>query len=178
LNTNGPGIADVTTLLGVSLMLVTGVRVSELVNISCTDIDLDDRAVRILGKGRRERVVYLANERLTAFLGSYLRLRQRLAIGHDVLLFNRRGQPLSAAAMRDRLIKAARAAQIDTRVTPHMLRHTAATQLVEAGVDIRLVQRLLGHASLSTTEIYAHVSDTALKRAVVSADILERTQRG
>jgi integrase/recombinase XerD len=74
--------------------------------------------------------------------------------------------------MRSRLVKAARAAGLSARVTPHMLRHTAATQLIEAGVDIRYIQRLLGHASLSTTEIYTHVSDRALSRVVSKADVL------
>ena len=74
--------------------------------------------------------------------------------------------------MRSRLAKAAREAGLSARVTPHMLRHTAATQLIERGVDIRYIQRLLGHASLTTTEIYTHVSDRALKRVVSDADVL------
>jgi integrase/recombinase XerD len=74
--------------------------------------------------------------------------------------------------MRARLAKAGRDAGLARKVTPHMLRHTAATQLIEAGVDIRYIQRLLGHASLSTTEIYTHVSDRALRRVVSDADVL------
>jgi site-specific recombinase XerD len=77
--------------------------------------------------------------------------------------------------MRSRLLKAGREASLGSRLTPHMLRHTAATQLIEAGVDIRYVQRLLGHASLSTTELYTHVSDHALKRVVSNADVLGRS---
>ena len=76
--------------------------------------------------------------------------------------------------MRSRLAKAASDASLRVKVTPHMLRHTAATQLIEAGVDIRYIQRLLGHASLATTEIYTHVSDRALRRVVSDADVLER----
>jgi integrase/recombinase XerD len=163
-----------TTLLGVSLMVATGVRVSELVSIMCHDIDLAARAVRIVGKGRRERVVYLTNEWLTNLTESYLTTRNALGIEHKQLLFNRRRDPLTAAAMRSRLARAARDASLSLKVTPHMLRHTAATQLIEAGVDIRLIQRLLGHASLGTTEIYTHVSDHALKRMVSDADVLGR----
>jgi integrase/recombinase XerD len=74
--------------------------------------------------------------------------------------------------MRARLVNAARDAGLGIRVTPHMLRHTAATQLIESGVDIRYIQRLLGHASLSTTEIYTHVSDGALRRVVSDADVV------
>ena len=80
--------------------------------------------------------------------------------------------------MRSRLTKAAAAAGVPTRVTPHMLRHTAATQLIEAGVDIRYIQRLLGHASLSTTEIYTHVSDKALGALSRDADVLGRSPQG
>jgi site-specific recombinase XerD len=76
--------------------------------------------------------------------------------------------------MRARLGKAADAAGLNLKITPHMLRHTAATQLMEAGVDIRYIQRLLGHASLATTELYTHVSDGALRRVVTAADTLER----
>jgi integrase/recombinase XerD len=79
--------------------------------------------------------------------------------------------------MRARLAKSARDAGLGARVTPHMLRHTAATQLIEAGVDIRYIQRLLGHASLTRTEIYTHVSDRALRQVVSDADILGRLGR-
>jgi integrase/recombinase XerD len=79
--------------------------------------------------------------------------------------------------MRSRLAKAAAAADLSVHVTPHMLRHTAATQLIEAGVDIRYIQRLLGHASVTTTEIYTHVSDEALRRTVSNADVLGRLGR-
>lgn len=163
-----------TTLLGVALMLATGVRVSELVGIRHANVDVAARTIRIVGKGRRERVVFLTNDWLTDLMRSYLELRLVLEIAHEHLLFNRTLEPLTAAAMRSRLAKVAAAARVNGRVTPHMLRHTAATQLVEAGVDIRFIQRLLGHASLSTTEIYTHVSDLTLKRVLSNADTLGR----
>ncbi len=163
-----------TTLLAVSLMLTTGVRVHEVVGIRTTDIDIWSRSLRLLGKGRREREVYLTNRWLTGLTQSYLVVREQLGISHDRLLFNRHLSPLTPPAMRDRLAKAAKEAGLRCRVTPHMLRHSAATQLIEAGVDIRYIQRLLGHASLSTTEIYTHVSNAALKRVVSDADILGR----
>jgi integrase/recombinase XerD len=166
---------DATTLLGVALLVGTGVRVAELVSITCQDIDLAGRGVRIVGKGRRERMVYLTNDWITALTESYLWTRGALGVEHEQLLFNRHRRPLTAAAMRTRLAKTAEDMRLASRVTPHMLRHTAATQLIEAGVDIRLIQRLLGHASLSTTEIYTHVSDRALQQIVSDADILGRT---
>jgi site-specific recombinase XerD len=163
------------TLVAVALMLATGVRVSELVGIRCGDIELDAGSIRILGKGRRERIVYLPNDWLVNLIKLHLDIRRTAGIEHEHLLFNRHLRPLSSAAMRARLRNAARSALIETRLTPHMLRHTAATRLIETGVDIRLIQRLLGHASLSTTEIYAHVSDLALKRVLIDADVLGRT---
>ncbi len=163
---------EATTLLAVILMVATGMRVNEVVGLNCTDIDLPSRSIRLLGKGRRERQVFLPNDRIADLTQAYLRVRASIAGEHSKLLFNLRGDPMTTSAVRLRLSKASRAARLRTHVTPHMLRHTAATQLIEAGVDIRYIQRLLGHASLTTTEIYTHVSDTALKRKLTEADVL------
>jgi integrase/recombinase XerD len=163
-----------TTLLAVALMVATGVRVHEAVGLRWRDVDLHSRSVRVVGKGRRERQVFLPNDWLTGFTRAYRDARSELGIEHPYLLFNAHHAPLTTAAMRSRLRKAASEAGVRDRMTPHMLRHTAATQLIEAGVDIRYIQRLLGHASLSTTEIYTHVSDRALRRVVTKADIVGR----
>jgi site-specific recombinase XerD len=163
-----------TTLLAVSLMVATGVRVHEAVSLKWRDIELHSRSVRVVGKGRRERHVFLPNDWLTGFTRAYLGARSGLGVEHPYLLFNAHCAPLTTAAMRSRLRRVAREAGVRDKVTPHMLRHTAATQLIEAGVDIRYIQRLLGHASLSTTEIYTHVSDRALRRVVSKADIVGR----
>ena len=163
-----------TTLLAVALMVATGVRVQEVVGIACGDVDLPARTMRLLGKGRRERQVFLTNDWITNLTAAYIEARPAFDLQHSSLLFNLHFDPLTPPAMRTRLSKAARAAGLATHVTPHMLRHTAATQLIEAGVDIRYIQRLLGHASLSTTEIYTHVSDSTLKRVVSDADVLGR----
>lgn len=163
-----------TTLLAVALMVATGVRVNESVSIRYQDINLPGRTLRLLGKGRRERQVFLPNDWIAGLTSAYIEARSSLGVEHSRLLFNLRFEPLTPPAMRSRLAKAARSAGLETHVTPHMLRHTAATQLIEAGVDIRYIQRLLGHASLSTTEIYTHVSDRALRRVVSDADVLGR----
>jgi integrase/recombinase XerD len=165
---------ECTTLLAVALMVTTGVRVNEVVSIRCHDIDLPGRSLRIVGKGRRERQVFLTNDWITDLTCRYLKTRTTLGLEHPQLFFNSRFEPLTPQAMRSRLAKAARGAGLQVKVTPHMLRHSAATQLIEAGVDIRYIQRLLGHASLTTTEIYTHVSDRALRRVVSDADILEK----
>lgn len=163
---------EATTLLAVALMVATGVRVHEVVGIDRRDIDLSNRSLRLLGKGRRERHVFLPNDWIVDLVRAYLKTRAHVGVVHQQLLFNRRRDPLTPPAMRSRLASAARQAGIHGRVTPHMLRHSAATQLIEAGVDIRYIQRLLGHASLTTTEIYTHVSNRALKRVVMEADVL------
>lgn len=165
---------ETTTLLAVALMVATGVRVNESVSIRYQDINLPSRTLRLVGKGRRERQVFLPNDWIADLTSAYIEARSSFGVEHSRLLFNLRFEPLTPPAMRSRLAKAARAAGLETHVTPHMLRHTAATQLIEAGVDIRYIQRLLGHASLSTTEIYTHVSDHALHRVVADADILGR----
>lgn len=163
-----------TTLLAVSLMIATGVRVHEAVSLKWRDVDLHGRSARVVGKGRRERHVFLPNDWLTGFTRAYLAARSELGVEHPYLLFNVHHAALTTAAMRSRLRRVAREAGVRDKVTPHMLRHTAATQLIEAGVDIRYIQRLLGHASLSTTEIYTHVSDRALRRVVSKADVVGR----
>ena len=163
-----------TTLLAVGLMIATGVRVGELVGISCSDLDIPSGTVRVTGKGRRERTVYLPGQWISRLCHVHIATRSELASNHQLLLFNRAGDPLSPAAMRTRLTVAARKAGLRRHITPHMLRHSAATQLLESGVDIRYVQQLLGHASITTTEIYTHVTDHALRRMISNADVLER----
>jgi integrase/recombinase XerD len=155
-------------------MLATGVRVNEVTGIRCIDIDLPSRSLRVLGKGQRERIVFLPNEWIAAFTSAYLAVHTSLRLPQQQLLFNDCHRPLTPDAMRSRLAKASVSAGLRIHVTPHMLRHTAATQLIEAGVDIRFIQRLLGHASLTTTEIYTHVSDRALRQIVTETDVLTR----
>lgn len=167
-----------TNLVAVIVMVATGIRVGELTALRCADVDAATGRLKILGKGRRERVVYLPNEWSRELLASYLQLRATLRPPHDALFFNRSGEPLSTAAFRSRLRTAAASCGLENGVTPHMLRHTAATQLIDAGVDIRVVQRLLGHASISTTELYTHVADPTLRRIVAEADVLGRLATG
>jgi site-specific recombinase XerD len=165
---------EATTLLAVTLMLATGLRVSEVASIRCIDLDLADSSLRVRGKGSRERTVFLPDVWIQHLVSAYLDTRASLGVAHQHLLFSRTGRLITPAAIRTRLTKASSDARLQRRVTPHMLRHSAATHLIESGVDIRYVQRLLGHASLSTTEIYTHVSDTALRRVVTEANVLAR----
>ncbi|MDQ7250951.1 tyrosine-type recombinase/integrase [Dongia sedimenti] len=159
-----------TTYLAVLLMISTGVRVSELIGIRLTDVRPQEGIIRINGKGNRERTVYVANPGVRAFLSRYGEMRNANPTPCDRLLMNTRGARLTDQALRVRLKQAAEAAGISRAVTPHMLRHTAATLLLDEGADIRHVQKLLGHSSISTTEIYTHVSDQSLIKALDRAD--------
>lgn len=159
------------TDLGILLMATTGIRVAELVALRLSDIDTLDGQVRVHGKGSRERTVFVTNSDLLGKLKTHAteRLKASNIDGH--LFVNQRGDPLTTAAFRARVRKTCDASKVRRRVTPHMLRHTAATLLLEEGVDIRIVQRLLGHQSISTTEIYTHVADMTLRKALVRADL-------
>lgn len=161
--------------LAVKLMFTTGCRVGELVALRQDDVDMEARTLRVRGKGDRERQVFLTADSVVADLGHLLRLRRMQgATGPDPLLAGLDGQALTTDWVRRHLRRLAQSAGLTRRITPHMLRHSAATSLLEAGVDIRFVQRLLGHRSIATTEIYTHVSDERLKKVVLAADTLGR----
>lgn len=163
------------TLVAVALMLGTGVRVGEVVALRCRDINLDTGSIRVMGKGSLERQVFLAGEWIIGLLNAQLETRCELDVQHECLLFNRHCSTMTTASLRTRVGKELQLAGIDEYITPHVLRHTAATQLIDSGVDIRFVQRLLGHASLTTTEQYTHVADTSLRRVLAQANTLSRS---
>jgi integrase/recombinase XerD len=162
--------ASATTRLAILLLFATGMRVSELAALRIGDLDLATGTIRILGKGSRERQVFLPDDEVSAAIAGYLRDERSRATGDERLLVNHRGRPATAECLRTRITALGRAAQMARRITPHMLRHSAATLLLESGVDMRFVQRLLGHRSISTTELYTYVSDRALKAAVTTAN--------
>ncbi|MCW8914618.1 MAG: tyrosine-type recombinase/integrase [Magnetovibrio sp.] len=159
-----------TLHLAMELMFTTGVRVGELCNIRVDDIDFSEGSIAIRGKGNRERRVYFVDEEMNNFVQSYLKERKRIGTPSALLLVNHWGGPVSPDYIRRHLKTLAQEAGIERPVTPHMLRHSAATELLENGVDIRFVQKLLGHSSISTTEIYTHVSDSSLRSAVKNAN--------
>lgn len=164
--------SDAILRIAVRLMVSTGVRVGELCKLRVEDISPDGASLRVHGKGSRDRVAYIGDKGFGADLRRLVEVR-RAAAGRGAPLFvNRRGQPLRPQSVRMTLRRVATQAGLTRRVTPHMLRHTAATLLIENGVDIRIVQRLLGHSSIATTEIYTHVSDGALRSALERANVL------
>jgi integrase/recombinase XerD len=150
----------------VLLLVSVGLRVGELVQLRPGDFDVDGGALHVRGKGRRERQVFVVDEALRRIIAA---LADRPG---TVLLFAPDGREWSAQAARRWLRDGAAAAGIARRVTPHMLRHTCATLLLEDGVDIRYLQRLLGHENIATTAIYAHVGDAGLRKALAGAGLL------
>lgn len=142
----------------------TGARVSELAVAEYVDLDLNARSLRVLGKGARERVVFLTDDAVKR-IREYLAERRKLFGSLDGPLFvNARGGRLSARGIFGIVDKRSRAAGLLARVSPHTLRHSFATELLNNGADIRAVQEMLGHRNISTTQVYTHVTKSRLKK--------------
>jgi len=154
-------------------MVSTGIRVGELCKLRVDDVAPDGASLRIQGKGSRDRVAYIGDPTQRDELRRLVQHRQQDASGCAALFVNRCGVAMKPQSIRSRLRRYAGGIGLSRRVTPHMLRHTAATLLIETGVDIRFVQRMLGHSTIATTEIYTHVSDEALRSTLERANILQ-----
>jgi site-specific recombinase XerD len=166
------GQGDALLRMAVRLMVATGLRVGELCRLHIEDISPDGVSLRIHGKGSRDRIAYIADPTFRAELRQLAQQRRRVAGPAASLFVNRHGAKMRPQSIRLKLHRLARESGLARRITPHMLRHTAATLLIETGVDIRIVQRLLGHSSIATTEIYTHVSDEALRATLERANVL------
>jgi integrase/recombinase XerD len=148
------------------VLYATGLRVSELVSLKVADVQLEAGYLRCLGKGNKERVVPLGKQ-ATAAIETYLR-EARVKLGRrrpsPHLFLSRRGQAMTRQNFWRLLRLRARAAGIRTRLTPHVVRHSFATHLLERGADLRSVQMLLGHSDISTTQIYTHVAQGRMRQ--------------
>jgi integrase/recombinase XerD len=142
-----------------------GLRVSEWITLPLKDVSLDEGVVRVFGKGGKERLVPIGRPAISAIAIYQRELRPRLERGEGkgVLFLNARGQPLSRMGAWKILRKYVGDAKIEKRVSPHTLRHSFATHLLEGGADLRAVQEMLGHADISTTQIYTHVNRDYLR---------------
>ena len=161
-------------LIMLEFLYGSGCRVSEAVGLDVADVEPDHGRARVLGKGNKERVVFFGGE-CRALLQQYLPLRAArlrawrtppaaaVRVARHALFLGRRGGRLSDRGARRIITAAAAAAGIDKRVTPHSLRHSFATHLLDAGANVRVVQELLGHASISTTQVYTHTSLARLR---------------
>lgn len=158
------------------LFYASGARVGELSGLDVGDVDFAGRVVRLFGKGRKERIVPLYEMALEA-VHRYLQEARPVLLARSgisaaserALFINARGGRMSADSIRKRFERLTAAAGIACGATPHILRHTFATELLEGGADLRSVQEMLGHASLSTTQIYTHLTPERLKSASLQA---------
>lgn len=142
-----------------SLLYSSGLRISELVKLKTNDIDFRERTIRIRGKGEKDRIV-LFDEKTKKSILKYLEIDNH---DNDYLFLNKNGNPLSPRYIQMMTKDYAKEAGINKKVTPHVLRHSFATHLLKNGVDIRVIQKLLGHTNLSTTQIYTSVDMDTMK---------------
>jgi integrase/recombinase XerC len=169
---DAPGDADLLSARDKAMLEVlysSGIRVSELVELEMSDLDLTEGVLRVKGKGRKDRLTPIGSQAIKA-IQRYFDLRaldsrsQQSTHGTRVFL-NKHGEPLSTRSVRRKLDKYLVQAGLDPGISPHTLRHSFATHLLNNGADLRSVQELLGHASLATTQLYTHVSTDRLRQA-------------
>lgn len=142
----------------VELLFATGMRISELCSLQVCDVNLYDRTILIYGKGAKERRIQIGNDDVLNVLIEYKDTFQAEIQANGHFFVNLSGRALSDQSVRRMINKYASLAAIDLHITPHMFRHTFATSLLEADVDIRYIQEMLGHSSINITEIYTHVT--------------------
>lgn len=166
---------DLDSLLGrrdkaiIELFYASGLRLSELSHLTLDRLDLDDGFVRVTGKGKKTRLVPVGRKALDAIEQYLSKTRQALVKSktRSHLFLSVRGTALSPERLREIVKQRAKAAGIDSKIYPHLLRHSFATHLLENGADLRVIQEMLGHADISTTQIYTHVEQKRIKKAHV-----------
>lgn len=164
--------ANTTTPLGLrnrcilELLYDTGIRVSELVNLKINDIEFDKKIINILGKGKKERIVYYGDY-LQEVLGKYINDSRKYLLNNkssEYLILNNNGSKITTRGVEYIVDKMVNEAAIKHKISPHVLRHTFATHMLNGGADIKSIQQLLGHESLSTTGIYTHITNDVLRQ--------------
>ncbi len=175
-----PGARDRAIL---EMFYETGIRISELVGLSPDDLKLDQRNVKVLGKGKKERILPLG-KKSTETLKSYLKFRSEFIKSKKAdpqpsgLFLNLRGQSISVRGVRKIMNQYIRTNSFPENISPHSLRHTFATHMLEAGADLRAIQEMLGHASLSTTQKYTHLTIDRLTETYDKAHPRARKKSG
>lgn len=156
---------EIRNRLIVELLYATGLRVSELTDIKLSSIDINNHEIKVRGKGNKERIVYFGDY-AEKYLRLYLETARPLLIKKnksDYLFLNNTGTNLSTRGVEEIIDKIVREASLKHNISPHVLRHTFATDMLNNGADLKSVQELLGHASLSTTQIYTHITNERLR---------------
>ncbi len=151
----------------IELLFSTGIRVSELCNLDINDVSVSKQSLMVSGKGSRERIVQITNHISLTRISDFLMLRTGLQAHTDALLLNRCRKRLQPYSVRALLRSMSSQARLPFVARPHMFRHTVATLLIENGVDMRFVQKLLGHSAITTTQMYTHPS-TQAEREILS----------
>lgn len=152
----------------IELLFATGMRISELCTLKISDVNLYDRYILIYGKGSKERKIQIGNEDVFHILSTYKEAFEKEMHSCDHFFVNQSGRALSDQSVRRMINKYTSLAGIEQHITPHMFRHTFATSLLEADVDIRYIQEMLGHSSINITEIYTHVAMAKQRDILVS----------
>ncbi len=175
---------DTSTSLGqrnlaiLEVLYATGTRVSELINIKLEDINFKEKQIKVLGKGNKERIVFLgeyAVDALQDYLNDgYLFLNK---YNSDYVFLNHLGNKITRRGIEDILTKLIKKTSIDKKISPHMIRHSFATHLLNEGCDLESVQEMLGHESISATAIYTHVTDDRIKEIYFKAHPRAREEK-
>jgi integrase/recombinase XerD len=158
-------VRDIAVL---ELLFATGIRVFELCNLTGDDVNINDDYILVKGKGNKERLIQICHREITAILEEYRQVFPGSDDNGSYFFLNRLGRRLSEQSVRFMIKKYTKMAGLNQTITPHMFRHTFATLLLEEGVDIRYIQQLLGHSSITTTQIYTHVSKHKQKEILSS----------
>lgn len=168
INTNK--ITGIRDRLIIELLYSSGIRAGELIDLSENMINIDERELRVIGKGNKERITFFS-ENSKKWLLLYIEEKKASYNNYtkDILIVNSRGEKLTDRSLRRLISNYAKKAEIQKEVTPHVFRHSFATELLNNGVDIRYLQELLGHSSISTTQVYTHVSKNLLKDVYLKA---------
>ena len=155
--------AIVRDIVVLELLFATGTRVSELCNLKIADVNLEQKYIKVNGKGSRERIIQVCSLEIIAILEEFIDLFHPSGSNFAYFFINRLGQRLSEQSVRFMIKKYSQLANLGKGVTPHMFRHTFATLLLEEEVDIRYIQQLLGHSTITTTQIYTHITQQKQK---------------
>ncbi|MBQ3011803.1 MAG: tyrosine-type recombinase/integrase [Methanocorpusculum sp.] len=168
-------IRDIAIL---ELLFSTGIRISELCSLTVSDINLITGVVTIHGKGAKERLVYIGNKNVVSAIREYYSIRIQKLTQTPFFFINRLGNRLSEQSVRCMIRRCTSKAMVKQHITPHMFRHSFATLLLDEGVDIRYIQKILGHTSIVTTQIYTHVSSSKQKEILTEKNPRNKLQVG